>query len=266
MRFKPVTEKYKFDPNVLTREYPEFIREAITDWLRSVALVAGALRTLNDFHPDFVKELNLTLRRKFSDNFHVFTFSLFVEPDLATNVLALFLQNYATKSDVEELERVLAKAGSAYAAIITSQSETTEGVGDLVERVPTIVAESAKESLNAEPLLLEAWTACYSRNPDYEKTVSKCCDVLEGTWGKKYFPNDPKPQVKKFVHDLRANASRLAYAGVTIVNPKNTLTDLAEMFSNIRGQHTSGQGRIPTKEEAVFVLHYTVFVWNLENQ
>jgi hypothetical protein len=112
-------------------------------------------------------------------------------------------------------------------------------------------------------MLRDAWSACYARNPDYDKVVSKCCDILEGLW-KKYFPDDPKPQVKKFVHALRQNPTLLTYPGSSVVQPSSLLTDIAERFSDIRGQHTKGTGKSALKEDAEFVLHYTIFVWNLE--
>ena len=112
---------------------------------------------------------------------------------------------------------------------------------------------------------MEAWQLAYSRKPDDERVVTKCCNFLEGYLGKKYFPKDPKPQLKKFVHAFQNKPSMLKYLGDTIVNPKNALTDLLVNVSDIRGQHTEGNGRTPTHEEAIFVLHATIFIWNIDN-
>ncbi len=139
-----------------------------------------------------------------------------------------------------------------------------KGNADLVERVPTIIREASESAINGEVQLREAWASCYSVNPDYEKTVSKCCDVLEKIWRDKYFPKDPTPNIAKFVASFKTDASKLSYKGSSIADPKNLLTNLAEKFSSIRGQHTAGTGRAPTKEEAEFVLHYSIFVWNSE--
>lgn len=110
----------------------------------------------------------------------------------------------------------------------------------------------------------EAWIKYYQHNPDYEKSVSICCDVLENLLGQTYWPQDEKPQLGKFVNQFKDTPSILSYAGNTIVNPKNLLTDLLLEFPNIRGQHTEGKGRKPTPEEAKFVLHITITVWNLQ--
>jgi len=44
------------------------------------------------------------------------------------------------------------------------------------------------------------------------------------------------------------------------------LTSLLKEASNNRGQHTKGKGRIPTKNEAEFVLNTTILVWNLHQK
>ena len=109
----------------------------------------------------------------------------------------------------------------------------------------------------------EAWLACYSRNPDYEKTVSKATDALETLYKTKYFPTDTKPNLAKFLNDFAQNPGQLRFKGDSLVIPKNQLAELSRAFVPIRGHHTSGTGRSPTKEEAEFVLHYAIFIWNI---
>jgi hypothetical protein len=100
----------------------------------------------------------------------------------------------------------------------------------------------------------------------YEKVVSRSCDFLEKFLGTKYFPQDPKPQLKKFVHAFEADPSKLSYKGDSLVKPKSGITSLLREASDIRGQHTQGKGRKPTRQEAEFVLHTTIYVWNLHQK
>jgi hypothetical protein len=131
--------------------------------------------------------------------------------------------------------------------------------------VPELVHEQAKNALDENSLLLDAWLSCYGRDPDYEKTVSRCCDALERFFKDKYWPKDPKPQLGKFVAQFSQTPDILNYKGMSLIDPKNLVTDLLKDFPNIRGQHTAGKGRKPTPDEAEFVLHTTIYLWNLHH-
>jgi hypothetical protein len=163
------------------------------------------------------------------------------------------------------MEYVLATGGSAFAVMMSPgdlQNYQT-GIADIVERVPEVVREGSKEVLDTNTLIREAWHSCYSRNPDYAKTVSKCVDALEGLFKDKYFPKDQQPSLGRFLNDFLTTPTRLSFQGDMLLDPKSMLTELAQQFTPIRGHHTSGTGRVPTKEAAVFVLHYSIFVFQI---
>lgn len=271
MIFKPVTETYKFNDDELISIYPEYIRRPLATWIKFLLWRLNFVSNGSHHHGgnidiDFINKLNLHLRAVFPLTFNNFLEFIFEDNDRTTNFLGICLQNYATKKSADSLEDILSTSGSAYSVMITKEAPSASdiGVADLTNRVSSLVVQSSEEALSDETLIRAAWHACYSRNPDYEKTVSKCCDVIEKNWGKKYFSNDPKPQIKKFVHGFVADPSKLIYKGSSIVDPKNLITSIAEKFSDIRGQHTAGKGRVPSKEEAEMVLHYTIFIWNID--
>jgi hypothetical protein len=272
MRFKPLTEKYDFNGESLVEHYPDYIRVPVANWIRDTLWEAEIWYDAGDIYrdirlkSDFLDNLNILFRENFPRTAEAFLSFVFLESERSTDIINLCLQNYATTSQSRELESILERGGSAYAVLITNTSpisQYTKGVSKLTRRVPAVVLAASQQALTEEVMLNEAWSACYSRNPDYERVVSRCCDVLEKTWNK-YFPTDLKPQVKKFVHGLRAKATNFTYKGSTVVSPANLVTDIAETFSDIRGQHSSGTGRAPSKDEAEFVLHYTIFIWNIE--
>jgi hypothetical protein len=267
MKFKPVTSKYVFDGEVLIKYYPEHLHIPVATWIKSVLLDAKKWKIEREIYyneyleNDFLNDLDIHFREQFPRKHEQFLPFVFQDDERTTNILALCLQNFARPSHARKLERILSTAGSGYAVMFTGdhKNEYNTGIADLVERVPDVVVEASEDAFNIEPLVKVAWQSCYSRNPDYSKTVIKCVDALEGVIKKTYFPKDTKPTLGRYINDLAAAPEKLIYHGNSIVDPKNSLTDLAKKFIEIRGNHTSGTGREPTKEEAVFVLHYTVF-------
>jgi len=271
MNFKPVTKKYNHSGDTLVEDIPGYMMRPISDWILNLLDESGIF-----LRPDYNSEasvdksltnkLNVLFREHFPNTYKEFINFVFADADRIINFLAFCLQNLAYQNRAEELEQILADGGSAWAVMSTDKSGTNyqKGIYNLVSRVPEVVQTAASSALQGEELLREAWIACYSRNPDYEKTVSKCTDVLEGLFRNKYFPKDPKPALNRFVKDFDASPLQLIYKGSSIVDPKNLLTGLAKNFISIRGQHTKGTGRAPTKDEAEFVLHYSIFVWNIQ--
>lgn len=271
MRFKPVTSKYVFDGIELTREFPAHLRIPVATWIQSVlrnaSIWSGAsYRAIDD---DFLNNLDLLLREStpFPRDHREFLGFVMADHDRIINVVALCLQNYANPPEARQMEHILSTGGSAYAVMMDAGELHIydRGIADIVERVPEIVREGSKDVLDTNALIREAWHSCYSRNPDYAKTVSKCVDALEGLFKTKYFPKDSKPTLGKFLNDFSANPKSLSFQGDSLLNPKSLLTELAQQFTPIRGHHTSGTGRAPTKEEAVFVLHYSIFVFQLHS-
>lgn len=272
MKFKPFGSKYVYDKAVLVRNFPDYMRPTIANWLYDVLRYSvidenrySSYRAINQ---SFQHSLHIEFRETFPNDWGDFIKFVFADDERLCNVLALCLQNYANKMQADYLEYVLSQGGSAYEVACTDEKATeyAKGVYDLSERVPTTIKTQSEAALTDNDLLLEAWNSCYSHNPDYEKVVSRACDFLEDFLGKIYFPKDPKPQLKKFIHAFEDDPSKLTYKGDALVEPKSTLTSLLREATNIRGQHTKGKGRKPTKQEAEFVLHTTIYIWNLHQK
>ncbi len=269
MKFKPVTQNYIFDAKELTREFPPHLRIPVSTWIHDVLRNASiwSTRAYQAISSEFLNNLDLLFRETtpFPRDHREFLNFVLKNSERTINIIQLCLQNYAQPSEARNMEHILSTGGSAYAVMLKSSKlqEYQGGIADIVERVPIIVTESSKDVLDSNTLIQEAWHSCYSRNPDYEKTVSGCVDALEGLFKNKYFPQDPKPTLGRFVNDFITDPLKLSFFGDTLINPKNNLTDLAKEFIPIRGHHTSGTGRKQTKEEAVFVLHYTIFVFQI---
>jgi len=271
MKFKPFGKKYVFPKDVLTKSFPDYMLSPLAAWIYNVmrydaineSFYDGSKEIKQGFQHFLQIELRETFPREWSD-FLKFTFA---DVDRTCNILAICLQNYSSSENAASLEYVLADGGSAYEVICVDpkRAEYEQGQFDLAERVPEIVKQQAEQALSDSEVMQEAWNACYSHNPDYEKVVSRSCDFLESYLGKVYFPKDTKPQLTKFVHDFEVNPQNLSFKGSTIVQPKSMLTSLLKEASNIRGQHIAGKGRKPIKAEAEFVLHTTIYIWNLHN-
>lgn len=272
MKFKPVTKKYIFDKELLFKNYPAHIVPAIATWIKKVLLEVDIWKYPNSIYPgesiidyDFLNYLDINFRERFPRDPDKFLSFIFQDSDRTTNFLALCLQNYAQAFMVIELEDILCTGGSGYTIIFTKDnpSQYEKGVATIIDRVPEIIKKASEQILNNEELIKEAWINYYSRTHDYSKTVNKCVDALESLFKRKYFPKDTKPTLGKFIKDFITSPQKLSYEGNSIIKPKNLLTNLASEFITIRGHHTSGTGRQPTKEEALFVLHYTIFVFSI---
>lgn len=268
MKFKPFTKKYDFSEKAPTSDFPAYFAQPLFNWFLEVADYANVLDKYNRYYlkQSFRNSLQITFHETAPEEFEDFFKYVYTDSDRTANYIALWLQNYTKQSQAMQLEYILRQGNSAYQVSLVKKDagEYDTGVYDLVMRVPDEIKKSSADALKNN-LLMEAWQLAYSRKPDDERVVTKCCNFLEGYLGKKYFPKDPKPQLKKFVHAFQNKPSMLKYLGDTIVNPKNALTDLLVNVSDIRGQHTEGNGRTPTHEEAIFVLHATIFIWNIDN-
>ncbi len=269
--FKAFTKKYDFDKDVLSKDMPSYIVQPIADWIAQNLNQHSKRRSYgysNYITSDYKNELQITLREVFSEELPKLLNKLFSDTELLTNYLAFALQKHCYEAEALALEKILATGGSGYAVEVKKHKidqSRTRVECNLIERVPTIVKQQARAAIADNEKLSEAWQRCYQHNPDYEKTVSLCCDVLEALFGKKYWPQDPKPQLGKFVAQFQTKPDILNYDGNNLIDPKNLLTDLLRELPNIRGQHTAGKGRTPTAEEARFALHLTITIWNLHH-
>jgi len=269
MKFKPLTQKYKHSSELLVEYIPNYMVRPVSAWILNI-LHESSLFHSADFgssasvDTSLTNRLNVLFREHFPNEWKDFINFVFADNDRAVNFISFCLQNFAFQDRAQELEQILADGGSAWAVMSTDPNGESyqRGTYELVSRVPSVVQAASESAIQEEVLLRDAWIACYSRSPDYEKTVSKCVDALEGLFRDRYFPKDLRPAITRFIKDFETSPAKLVYKGNNLVNPKNLLTNIAKDFSSIRGQHTKGTGRIPTKDEAEFVLHYSIFVWN----
>jgi len=267
--FKAFSKKYDFDKDILSKDIPSYLVNPIADWIAKNLDQhdkRGSYSYRNHITTEYKNELQFTLREVFNEDLSEFLNKLFSDTELLINYLAFVLQNHCYESEALALEEILAIGGSGYAVEVKKHKidqYRTSVRCNLIERVPAIVRQQAQVAVTDNDKLSDAWQKCYQHNPDYEKTVSLCCDVLESLFGKRYWPQDPKPQLGKFVAQFQTKPGVLNYDGSSLVDPKNLLTDLLKEFPNIRGQHTAGKGRSPTAEEARFVLHLTITIWSL---
>jgi len=271
MKFKPFSSKYDFSSTELIEDYPDYIAYPILQWLQNLIdgsdlgtkrYVSGNVTGLKD---TFVNDLNVILRRSFSTDWGSFANEVLSDNELTSNILALMLQNYCDLRGAARLEYILANGGSAFAVEKTdkSASEYAEGVYDLVRRVSDTVRQASASALREDERIARAWGALYSRNPDYDKTVTECCDALEHLLRDRYEPDNVKPQLGMILKNLQAKPEKLSFKGSTLFDNKADLINLLSKATQIRGNHTAGTGRKPSAEEAEYVLHATIFVWNL---
>lgn len=276
MKFKPFTQKYDFSNTGLTELYPSYIARPIGQWFLELADANNLAYNRNgalyggftDLNSDFTNRLGVLLCDTFPTDIDRFLAKMFDDSELTSNFLAILLQNFCNGSQAVRLEVILSDGGSAFAVEKTNKaaSEYAKGVYDLIKRVPEQVKSQAEVALSSDQLINEAWQAFYSRNPDYSKTVSKCCDALEGILRDQYEPKNARPQLSMLLKNLEANPNKLNFKGDSLLKNKTNLLALVEKATTVRGMHKNGTGRDPTPEEANYILNVTILIWNLHQQ
>lgn len=273
MKFKSFTNRYEFAKDTLNRDFPGYLSLPINNWMQKVLLSARVLSS-NDYRKrlylksEFLDELNVNFREVFPQYWIETAPFIFSDANRTADFIAICLQNFADSSDADELEHILSKGGSAF-EVVPTKKEATEydkGVYDLSERVSPIIKDQSSEAIDENELLQQAWSLCYSRNPDYEKVVIKCQDFLEHFLRDRYEPSNKKPQLGKIIGNLKAAPKKLGYKGDTVLNNKDTILLLIDNIATFRGIHTAGTGKVPTKEEAEYVLNTTIYTWNLHQK
>jgi hypothetical protein len=274
MSFKPFTEKYRFDKSILTEDFPDYLAEPVSVWLyRSLdrhdlleTKQTKSYRTDEFLVPSFRHTLQLDFQRTFSSNARLFVNEVLGDSELFCNILAYVLQNHSTVSEARDLERILRMGSSAYMVMEMGDdlSDWQRGVCNLGWRVPAVVQEEAREALAANELLKDAWNECYKRTPNPSLCVSKCTDFFEGFLRDLYSPDEERtPPIVRYVKDFEKDPSELVFKGSDFLEDKSKVIALMEGTSKIRAEHTTGKGRPATYDEAVFVLHTTIYLWNL---
>lgn len=266
MNFEPFDSEFEFNKEVLSEDFKDYQLISIKSWLRETLKSTKKLSSNNVSLSNelFVLPLNEIFRQTFSPNFELFWDSIVVNSKLFRNILSYVLQTSATEYQANKLERILGRTGSAYAVSTSKKSQkiaqgisVNKNVSKLLYRVSKVTSEQAAPILNTNALIQEAWDAFYGLKPNYEKVTTRCTDALAGILRDKFYPDDKKPQLGKLLGQLISSPEKFSIPGETIFDKEQFLR-LMDNFTSIRGDHQTGTGRKPTKDEAKFVLHYTI--------
>ncbi|MBU1129790.1 hypothetical protein KKE45_00520 [Patescibacteria group bacterium] len=276
MTFKPFGKKYDFREIALISNFPSYLHDPIENWLWTVLSRANVVVESDIWNANgkkyvgqrFINNLQIDFREKFPQYWSQFIPYIFSDTDRTCNILAFCLQHFSNQENANELEYILSQGGSGYGIIKTNKkaSEYDKGVYDLVDRVASSIVKQSKQALDNNGLLLNAWIKCYGRNPDYGKVVSECQDFLEGFLRDKYFPANKTPQLGKIINDLKNSSSKLTFKGESVLKRKIDILNLIDNVQNFRGMHKAGTGKSPSKKEAEYVLHTTIYIWNLHQK
>ena len=273
MTFKPFSKKYDFVKVTLIKDFPSYLHDPIGDWLWKLLCSVDVVNIDDSYmtsgkryvKSSFINNLQIDFREEFPRHWNQFVPFLFSDSDRICNFLAYCLQHFTDQDYANRLEYILSQGGSGYGVIKTDNkaSEYDKGVYSLVDRVADSVVNQSKKALSDNELLMEAWVSCYARNHDYEKVVIKCQNFLEDFLRDTYEPSNTKPQLGKLVGNLKNSVIKLDFKGDSIISDKKDILSLIDNIPQFRGMHTAGTGKTPTREEAEYVLHTTIYVWNL---
>jgi len=265
MKFKPFTKTFDFHEESLIDSFPVYLAVPVAHWVEKYLEERDWLR--NEYlSTEFVDNLRIHLRSSFSEEWREFIVAVLEDEELTANLLALLIQNCLNPGLAEELENILKIGGSTYKVEITAtklDQHHTSYSYEFVHRVPQVVQDTASDALASNQILKEAWNACYRHNPDYSEVVRKCCDLLEHLLRDTYEPKNKTPQLGMLLKGLQAKPSKLSFKGDTLLSNKDTLINLVQKATTVRGGHTAGTGRSATADEAEFILHSTILIWNM---
>jgi len=267
--FEAFDEAHNFEKQPLESGFPDYILQSVLPWIADVFkdrdfthYYGHELILEND---KLILPMSRQLRRRFSNQWSGFQKEITKDISTLTNVLSYILQNHAYYNDGIKLESILEVTGSAYSAEIISTKEDefrTSYKMKLIHRVSEVVVEQAKAVLTNSELMQQAWDEHYSLNSDDEKTVTRATDALTGLLRDRYFPEEKRPMFGKIIEKIRKDPKKYPMPAEAIYERKNLL-DLMLQFSKIRGNHKTGNGRAPTHEEAGFVLHFAIMLFQL---
>jgi hypothetical protein len=276
MTFKPFGKKYDFAKSALIRDFPDYFRDPIENWLWKLLNNANVVDT-SDYYlsngrrfvkSQFINYLQIDFREEFPQYWADFFNFIYSDTERLCNFLAYCLQKYADQDNAINFEYILQQGGSGYSVLKTDEdaSEYTEGVYDLVDRVPPVVIKQSHEAISQNDMLMEAWLNCYSQKPDYDKVVVVCQNFLEFFLRDVYEPGNSKPQLGKLIGNLRASSNKLQFKGDSVIVNKTDLLNLIDKVAQFRGMHTAGSGKEPTKNDSEYILHTTIYIWNLHQK
>lgn len=263
--FEPFDEKFEFDKSVLTEGFPDYMIASVKAWLIKTLRDQGALSGTYLSEDKFILPLNQAMRQTFSIPWHDFWNEMKKDIPTFRNILSYVLQNVARKPQGVALEKILSQTSSAYAVEIDTvlvNQQISQTNMKLVYRVPLIVKKQAENIFNDHALLAEAWESHYGVKPDDEKTVTRATDALAGLIRNRYFPDEKRPQLGTLLGKMRQKPEEYILPAQSLFDTDKFL-ELMKDFSKIRGNHQSGTGRKPTHEEAGFVLHFSIMLFQL---
>ncbi len=269
--FEPFDEEFNFDKSILTESFPNYMLPSILLWIKTILIghqmySPAISRDVSD--GKLVQPINRTLRKTIRTNWAFFLADIQENVPTFRNVLTYLLQNVANAEEGRKLEVILSDTSSAY-SVDFNEEEVRSGalIGratrmKLVYRVPPVVKEQALDVMRTDQILAEAWESHYGISPDDEKTVTRCTDALAGLLRDTYFPEEKRPQLGTLLGKMRKDLEKYPLPANSLYDSDKFL-ELMKDFSKIRGNHKSGTGRAPTHEEAFFVLHYTIMLFQL---
>ncbi len=271
--FEPFDKEYEFDKSVLTEDFTNYLLPSVKNWIFNVLKkhdMAQGVIGRGYFFDTFLLPLSRQLRSSLPPNETDFFDTIFSSNKVSRNVLSYILQKIADEEEGKRLEQILSEASSAYKVEIKKVNVVTEDRAvkwkqtkmKLIYRVVPIVKKQVEEIMNANDLVAEAWESHYGMEPDDEKTVTRCTDALAGLLRDKYFPNETRTQLGTLLQKMRTNPEDYPLPADTLYDNDKFL-EIMKDFSKIRGNHQTGTGRAPTHEEAGFVLHYTIMLFQL---
>lgn len=272
MKFKPLGKKYQFD-DTLRMDIPDYLHQPIANWLYGVLsrkdciIISSGIYRKPYLDKKFRENLHVNLRETYPQEWSDAIPFILSDDERTLTILQWCLNYYAERREATDLEYSLNNGGIGYTVQCTKKdvSQYEEGVYDLVERLPKAVKETAELSFNSSQELLNAWRSCYGRSPKYNEVVQICQNVLEGLLRDTYLPKDVKAQLGKLIGDIRAGKT-LSYKGSGVPGSPNDLLSIIQNVPQYRGLHTAGTGKNAGKEDAEFVLHATIFIWNMHQK
>ena len=274
MTFESFDDEYRFDKSVLTEDFPDYMYPSIQQWIISTLDRAKFLSWSQGVQyidrSAFILPLNESMRATFRHELAHFLVDVSKDATIFRNVLSYILQNVAQKNEGEKLEKILARTSSAYSVDFKDEEATTSSGAiswvrtrmKLVYRVTPIVKRQAENALAQSELLADAWDSYYGLKADDEKTVTRCADAIAGLLRDKFFPTEKRTQLGTLLQKVISEPKKYPLAGEALFEKKEFL-GIMKGFSTVRGNHKTGTGRTPAHEEAGFVLHFTIMLFQI---
>ena len=274
---KVKTSKYNFKDATLVKDFPDYLLGSLQDWFEVMVFdneLYDIRFDMDYLNSEFTSLIELSIRETINRNVDGFFAQFSKDTEKMLKVLDVLLEKYGNitirndsdrkrcgKSFGQVLEDILKPGSLAYTAVRVG------GKWGLYYRVSDFALKNAKEARAKDSSLEEAWKACYGVSPNYNKVVTESINCIENVLKTNYFPKDNKPQIGKFITQLKNNATDLTFLGAdTLGQHGREALELIKNLSKYRGMHKSGTGQDATREIAIYALNTAIWFWNLHNQ